>query len=76
MLRRLLQILPIFRAICEHDVSKNLSILLRTFHRDIFSHLRTNQSAAKRVRDPSMQTSGNSKEPSPVSELHGVELPS
>ena len=30
----------------------------------IFSHLRTNQSAAQQVRDPSMQISGNRKEPS------------
>jgi len=38
--------------------------------------LRTNQSAAQQVRDPSMQTSGNRKEPSLVSKPHGVELPS
>ena len=40
--------------------------------RTIFSHLRTNQSAAQEVRNPSMQTSGNGK----VNEPHGVELPS
>ena len=43
----------IFRTICEYDASKNISLLLRA----IFSHLRTNQSAAQQVRDPSMQTS-------------------
>ena len=59
-----------FRAICEYRASKNLPLLLRT----IFSHLRTNQSAAEQVRDPTMQTSGNRKEPSLVSKSHGVEL--
>ena len=48
---------PIFRAICEYYDSKNHLLLLRTIHRAIFSHLRTNQSATQQVRDPSMQTS-------------------
>jgi len=30
----------------------------------------------EQVRDPSMQTSGNRKEPSLVSKPHGIELPS
>jgi len=55
---------------------KNLPLLPRTINRAIFSHLRTNQSAAQQVRDPSMQTSGNRKEPSLVSKLHGIELSS
>ena len=50
---------------------KKSSPFLRTIHRAIFSHFRTNQSAAQQVRDSSMQTSGNRKVPS-----HGVELPS
>jgi len=58
-------IFPIFRAICGY-ASKNLSLLPRTIHRIIFSHLRMNQSAVQQVRDPSMQTSGNRKEPSLV----------
>ena len=72
MLYRLLYIFPIFRAICEYHTSKNLPLLLRTIHRAIFSHLRTNQSAVRQVRDLSMQTSG--KELSLVSKRHGVEL--
>ena len=66
-LHRLLYIFPIFRAICEYYASKNLPLLLRTIDQAIFSHLRTNLSAAQRVRDVSMQTSGNRKEPSLVS---------
>ena len=49
--------------------SKNLPLLPRTIHRAIFSHLRTNQSAAQQVRDPSMQTSDNRKEPRWVSRM-------
>ena len=59
MLHRLLYILPIFRAICEYRVGKNLPPLLRTIYRVIFSYLRTNQSAAQQVRNSSMQTCGN-----------------
>ena len=69
-------IFPIFRAICGYHTSKNLPLLSRTIHRAIFSHLRTNQSVAQQVRDPSTQTSGNRKESSLVSKPHGVELPS
>jgi len=46
------------------------------FIEPFFSHLRTNQSAAQQVRDLSMQTSDNRKEPSLASKPHGVELPS
>ena len=35
-----------------------------------------NQNAVQQVRDLSLQTSGNRKETSLVSKLHGVELPS
>ena len=49
--------------------------MLRTIHRAIFSHLRTNQTASQQVREPSMQTSGNRKVLSLVSEPHEVELP-
>ena len=38
---------PIFRAICQYHGSNNLPLSLRTVHRAIFSHLRTNQSAAQ-----------------------------
>ena len=72
MLHRLLYIFPIFRAICEYHASENLSLLLRTIHQAIFSHLRTKQSAAYQVRDLSIQTCGNRKEPSLVSKPHGV----
>ena len=75
MLHRLLYIFPVFRAICEYQTSNNLPPLLRNIHRAIFSHLRTNQSAAQHIRDQSVQTNGNRKEPSPVSKPHGVELP-
>ena len=75
MLHRLLYIFPIFRAICECHASKNLPLLLQTAHRAIFSHLRTNRSAAHQVCDTSMQTSGNRKEPSLVSKPYGVERP-
>ena len=34
-----------------------------------------NQTAAQQVGDPSIQTSGNRKEPSLVSKLHGIKLP-
>ena len=40
-----------------------------------FSHLRTNQSAARQVRDPSTRTNANRKDPSLVSKSHEVELP-
>ena len=49
MLRRLLNIFCIFRAICEYYAGKSLPHLLRA----IFSRLRTNRSAARQVRDPS-----------------------
>ena len=62
---------PIIREICEYHV-----FLLRNIHRAIFSHLRTNQSAAQQVRDPSMQTSGNRKEHSLMNKLHRLDLPS
>ena len=52
------------------------SFFLQTIHRAIFSHLRTYQTATLQVCDPSMQTNGNRKEPSPLSKSHGVELPS
>ena len=48
--RRLLYIFLVFRAICEYHASKNLPPLLRTIHRAISSHLRTNQSAAQQMR--------------------------
>ena len=63
-------------AICEYHASKNLLLSLRTIPRAIFSHLRTNQSAAQQVCDPSMQISGNRKESNLVSKPHGAELPS
>ena len=66
LLHRLLNIFPIFRAICEYHAP-----LLQIIHRTIFSHLRTNQSATQQT----MQTRGNRKEPSLVSKPHGVELP-
>ena len=69
MLYCLIFIFPIFRAICEYQISKNLPLVLQTIHRAIFSHRRTNQNAAQRVRDPSMQTCGNWKEPSLESNL-------
>ena len=75
MLHRLLHIFPIFPAIFEHHASKNLSLLLRTIRRGIFSHLRTNQSAAQQVGDTSIQISGNRKEPSLVSKPHGEKFP-
>ena len=43
------------------------------FIEPFFHIFRTNQSAAQQVRDPSMQTSDNRKEPSLVSKPHGVE---
>ena len=49
-------------------------ILLRTIHRAIFSRLRSNQTAARQVCDPSMRTRGNLKEPSLVSRPPRVEL--
>ena len=64
MFHRVLYIFPIFLGICGYHVSKNLPLLLRTIHWAVFSHLRTNQSAAQQARDPAMQTSGNRKEPS------------
>ena len=76
MFRRLLHIFFNFREFCEYHVGKNLPLLLQTIHRAIFSHFRTNQSAAQQVRDSSMQTRGIRKEPSLVSKSHGVELPS
>ena len=76
MSHHLLQNFPIIRAICEYHDSKSFPLLLRNIHRDIFSHLRTNLNAAQQVRDPSLQTSGNRKEPSLVNKPHGVELPS
>ena len=75
MLHRLLYIFPIFREICEYHANKNLPFLLRIIRRVIFSHLRTNQSAAQQVRDPLIQTSSNRKEPSLISKLYGVDLP-
>ena len=57
----------IFLAICEYHTSKNLPPFLRNIRRVIFSHLRTNQSAAQQMCDPLIQTSGNRKEPSLVS---------
>ena len=36
--------------------------MLRTIHRAIFSHLRTNQSSAQQASDPSMQISDNWKQ--------------
>jgi len=59
-------VFPVFRTICGYHASKNLPLLPRIIHRAIFSRLRTNQSAAQQVRDLSMQTSGNRKEPSLV----------
>ena len=67
---------PIFCVICEYHASQNLPLLLRSINRAIFSYLRMNQSAAQQVRDLSMQTNGNRKEPSLVSKPYGVELPS
>ena len=64
MFYSLLYIFPIFRAICEYH-----ALLLRTILRTIFSHLRTKQSAAQQVSGPSMETSGNQKEQSPVSRM-------
>ena len=63
---------PIYRAICEYNAGKNLHLLLRA----IFSHLRTNQSAARQVCNSSMKTRGNRKEPSLMSKPHLVKLPS
>ena len=74
MLDLLLYIFPVFRAICDYHVSKNLPLLLRIIQRTIFSHLRINQSATQQVSDASIQTSGNQREPSPVSKPHGLEL--
>ena len=45
-------------------------------HRPIFSYLCMNQRDTHRVRDPSMQTSGNRKRQSLASKPYGVELPS
>ena len=73
MLNRLLHSFPICPAICEYHGSKNLLFLLWTIHRTIFSHLRTNRSAAQQVRDSLMQTSGNRKESSLVSKNFSVE---
>ena len=74
MLHRTLYIFPIFRAICEYYVNKNLPPLLRTIRWAIFSYFATNQSVAQQVRDTSMLTNGNQKRPSLVSKPHGVEL--
>jgi len=41
-----------------------------------FFHIFVRTSAAQQVRDLSMQTSDNQKEPSLVNKPHGVELPS
>ena len=76
MPHRVLYIFPVSRAISEYHAGKNPSLLLRTIRRAIFSHLRTNQSAARQVRDPSMQTSDNLKDPSLVGKLRGVQFPS
>ena len=65
----------IFRTICEYHASKNLLALLRTIDRAIFLRLRTDESAAQQVRDPSMQTSGNRKEPNLASKPHGSDFP-
>ena len=67
MLHRLLYFISTFRTICEYHTSKNLPLLLRPFNK-FFLHLHTNQSAAQQVRNPSMQTSGNRKEPNLVNE--------
>ena len=56
------------------NAGKNVPLLLRTIRRAIFSHLRTNRSAAQQVRDPSVQTSGNRKEPSLASKAQRVEF--
>ena len=72
-LHHLLYIFPIFWAICEYHAGKNHPLLLRSIHRAIFPYLRTNQSSAQQVRDPSVQTSGSWKEPSPVTKPHEVE---
>ena len=73
-LRRVLHIFPTLLAICEHHTSKNLPILPRTIHRTVFSHFRRNRSAIQQMRDPSMQTSDNRKEPNLVSKPYGLEL--
>ena len=66
----------IFLTICEHHDSKNLFLLLRTIHRTIFSHLRTNSSVVWQVHDTSMGTGGIRNKPSLVSKPYRVELPS
>ena len=53
---------------------KIFSFCCEPFIKPFFSHLRTNRSAAQQVRDQSMQTSGNRKEPSLLSNPHEVEL--
>ena len=59
-----------FFGIYEYHANKNLPLLPRTIHRAIFisSYKLKHRSA---VRDPSMQTSGNWKEPSLISKPHG-----
>ena len=65
VLHRLLYIFPIFLGICEYHASKNLPPA--KLQRVIFSHLRTNRSAAQQVRDPLTQMNDNRKELSLVS---------
>jgi len=67
---------PSFRQFMDTTPVKIFPFCRELFIEPFFSHLRTNQSAAQQVRDPSMQTSDNRKEPSLVSKPHGIELPS
>ena len=80
MLHRLLYIFPIFWALCEYHANKFMittPFCCDPFIKSFFHiFVRTNQSAAQQVRDPSMQTSANWKEPSLVSKSHRVEPPS
>ena len=76
MLHRLLYIFPSSGQFVNTTPVKIFHFYYEPFFGSFFSHLRTNQSAAQQVRDPSMQTSGNRKEPSLVSKPHEVELPS
>jgi len=67
---------PSFGQFVDTTLVKIFPFCREPFIEPFFHIVRTNQSAAQQVRDPSTQTSGNRKESSLVSKPHGVELPS
>ena len=71
MIRLLLYIIPIFRALSEYHASKIFLFCCEPFV-EPFSHIFVDTIAAQQVREPIDATSGNQRELSLVRNPHGV----